>query len=135
MLKSLLLISKYIVFVYILHVVVFVLYPSQHHFGLPLQMLAECTVICTFYYIYQLFYGGVALQILSYCRMMALLSLMLLCNGIQRPIDNLQSVSIIISFEIGPNVFVDPYFLQHCMQLFFNIDVILEAKLDLLLSL
>lgn len=63
------------------------------------------------------------------------LALMLLRNGIERPIGGLQPVPIVIPLKISADVFIDPYLLEHGMQFLLDIDIILEAQLHLLLAL
>ncbi len=66
---------------------------------------------------------------------MGALATVLVSDGIEGPIDWLQSVSVIEALEICPHILVHPYFLQHRVQFLLYVNIVLEAELHLLLAL
>jgi hypothetical protein len=99
-----------------------------------LQVLPERGVVCALQNVDQ---GMNLCAVLDLRSLFAVvqMSLVLLSNRIERPIYRLQSISKVESTEINFDVFDGPQLFQHGKQLLFDIDIIVKAKFNFLLSL
>jgi hypothetical protein len=127
MLKSLLLVCENIVLIDILHVVELIFDSIEYDFWMFFEVLSKGVIICAFYDVNQLFQWSIASYLFLGHLTVLFLPFVFVGNGVQWPVCNLQTVSIVKSIEISFHIFIYPYFFQHSMQLLFDIDVIFKT--------
>lgn len=98
------------------------------------EMFSEGCIVGAFEDVDESFYFCVGVGLVRGRFGVLFLARVFLSEGIEGPVNCLQSVAYIESLKLYFDVFVDPNFFEHCVQFLFDVDVIFETQFDFLFS-